>query len=68
MKIKIVEEIPVEEKVKPKVNEIYDVVDIKEPERGKRHDRKIYYIIVNNEVVGIFDNECVVLEDAKSKI
>lgn len=62
MKIKIVSNIPVEEKVKPKINEIYEVVDIKIPEGGRGNNRTLYYIIVNNEMVGIFNNECEVVE------
>lgn len=68
MKIKITKVVPVEEKVRPKIDEVYDVVDVKLPTRGRGNNRTLYYIVVNHELVGVFDNECEVLEDGKDKI
>lgn len=57
LKIKILREIPVSDEVRPSVGGVYDVEDVE-----LRDVRKIYFIRVNGERVGVFPKECEVVE------
>jgi hypothetical protein len=56
MKIKITENIPVGKQCKPKLGEVYEVIE-------KHPKRQLYYILVNGNKVGVFALECKVIED-----
>lgn len=62
MKIKVKEIIPVKDEVRPKIDEIYDVIEIKLGQSKRRERRTLYFIKVNNEKVGVFENECEVVD------
>lgn len=62
MKIKIKEPLPVEERIRPEVGSIYDVVETEHKNRGG----DIYFIESKGERVGVFARECEVLREAKS--
>lgn len=60
MKIKITDHIPVEERIRPKVGGIYEVV-----EKEERDDRGhiVYFIEVGGERVGVFGRECEIIRE-----
>lgn len=61
MKIKIIENIPVEEQYKPTVGETYEVVKVKNKPDSKRPH--LYFIMVNGQEVGVYPHsECEVVE------
>lgn len=60
MKIKIIKEIPVKQESKPKVGSIYEVLSIEN--MNGRSNHKVKYTIRTIEEVGIFDDECEVVE------
>lgn len=53
MKIKIITEIPVSEFCQPVVGEIYEVIE---------ETNRLFYIEVNGTKVGVYLNECEVIE------
>lgn len=61
MKIRIIKEIPVKQESKPTVGGIYEVLNT-ENMRG-RNNHKAKYTIRTIEEVGVFDDECEVVED-----
>lgn len=63
MKIKVLVEIPVEEYTRPEVGGIYDVIE----SALRDHGRKIYFINVRGERVGVFDRECEVVQEAENE-
>lgn len=60
MKIRITEQLPVEEHIRPKVGGIYEVV-----EEEKRDDgaRTVYFIEVGGQRVGVFGRECEIVRE-----
>lgn len=54
MKIKITARVPVEERIRPAVGEVYEVTDCDDRDSGGR----VYFIRVNGERVGILAREC----------
>lgn len=62
MKIKITTRVPVEERIRPTVGEIYEVTDYDDRGRGGR----VYFIEVNGERVGILARECEIVREAES--
>lgn len=63
MKIKVLIEIPVEENIRPKIGGIYDVVEV----APRDHGRKLYFIKVKGERVGVFDRECEIVQEAQNE-
>lgn len=59
MKIRIIKEISVKQESKPKVGSIYEVLNIE----NMRGSHKVKYTIRTIEEVGIFDDECEVVEE-----
>lgn len=58
MKIKITKRVPVEENVRPKIGEVYNVL------HSKKYDcKKVYFINANESVLGVLSDECEVIED-----
>lgn len=57
LKIKVMQEIPVSDEIRPGVGGVYDVDGIEQ-----RDDRRIYFIRVNGERVGVFSVECEIVE------
>lgn len=62
MKIKITKHVPVEERIRPGVGEVYEVTDSDERDRGGR----VYFIEVNGERLGVLARECEVVREAES--
>lgn len=60
MKLKITTELPLEEKVKPPVGSIHEIIDYQES-NFKKHKREIFFINYNGEKVGVFPHECEIL-------
>ena len=58
MKIKIITDIPVAPAIRPKINEVYEVVGNKWVS-----GRDLYFIMMNGEKVGVFSNECEVISE-----
>ena len=56
-RIRITADIPVAESNRPKIGSTYEVIS-EEEKRG----RKIYFITVNRIEVGVYDNECEVVD------
>ena len=56
-KIRITADIPVAEGNRPKIGSTYEV-NSEEEKRGRR----IYFITVNGSEVGVYDNECEVVD------
>jgi hypothetical protein len=61
MRIKIIKEIPVEQELKPKVGEVYEVKGDLQNTMYKSF--RGYVIEVNKKEVGILSNECEVIYD-----
>lgn len=59
LKIRITQKLPVSEDICPAVGETYNVEEIED--RGGR-GRNLFFIRVNGERVGVFSNECEVIE------
>lgn len=60
MKIRIKENIPVAEHIRPTVGGIYEVVE--EESRGTGN-RTVYFIEVGGERVGVFSRECEIVRE-----
>lgn len=60
MKIKILADLPVAAEVKPVVGDEYEVV--RSEGRGAQHGGAIYFIKVGAADVGVFADECEVIE------
>lgn len=58
MKIKIMQEVPVNLRLRPRVGDIYDVVRIEE--RGRIY---VYFIMVNGFEVGILSRESKIIAE-----
>jgi hypothetical protein len=59
MKIKIIKEIPTQ--VKPKVGELYDVIEMHERKRSEGGN--MYFIICEGVKLGILKHECEVVKE-----
>lgn len=57
-RIKITKLIPVQEHVRPKEGNIYDVIRAEKKEGQAIGRRRIYFIKVNGTEVGVFPEEC----------
>lgn len=62
MKIKITTRVPVEERIRPAVGEVYEVTDYDDRDSGGR----VYFIEVNGERVGVLGRECEVVREGES--
>lgn len=60
MKIRITEQLPVAEHIRPTVGGIYEVVEKEHRDGGRR---TVYFIEVGGERVGVFGRECEVVHE-----
>lgn len=60
-RIRITVDIPVAEGNRPKIGSTYEV-NSEETQPLRRSSRKIYFITVNGIEVGVYDNECEVVD------
>jgi len=60
-RIRITADIPVAEGNRPKIGSTYEI-NSEEEYRGRKLSRKIYFITVNGIEVGVYDNECEVVD------
>lgn len=58
MKIRITTDLPVETKNRPKKGSVYEV-----EEESRQGRRKLYFVTVNGIRVGVFPNECEIVEE-----
>lgn len=61
MKIKVIADLPVSPDVKPEIGSIHEV-----EKSEKKNTRTLYFIKVGGAQVGVFDHECVIVEEAGS--
>lgn len=63
MKIKITKDLPVPDHARPAIGSTYEVVDSKRLSGQPIGRRRIYFIMVAGERVGVYPEECEIVEE-----